>query len=1417
MTKLKWLCLFLLLCSPAWAQYLVQNITVKQNGVANLQTKRNAFVYFNITLTNNATTSFIDVGVAGAKLDFNICQDPTGGWTWVWPPNFTGTSTIAIATTPATCTAASFLTTDGLTWANAAASGAVIPPAVPAGSPIQTQVNNGGGPPNVFGGAGCQTFANKDTGPMSDDCDTHFKGPNPYVDVTRYGVRSLAPTVIPASTGITATISSGSSTATISTTSCPSQVITACFVNGDGAVITGAGAAHSMTTPGAPTVTPALAIAGTGTGLVTTTVPAGGATTYNYQIIAVTKQRGRTAASTVGSTAVGAAALGAQQVNLTSCSRSNDVVTCTTSSAHGFAVGCSVTTCGEVYIRNSIDNGNSGTSFNAWWAVASAADSTHFTFTSGIDSRGGAATAATGGTAQWFNCNHLTWTSVTGAFLYYIYGRTGGSLTLIGISRPQASDIADTTWDDFGSPMMDNFSFPPDVPNTPPGTATSNDLVTTITGGAGTTTLTLANAASTAVSGAIIRFDNGPNILTAYSAISNASAGGAQGGSLYFPADNSAGNNFYVVNSYISFPAPAIPIIQSGQIWLNGTLEFRIGQKWYGDRPFPQKGVLGQFSHHSNPIVTTNTAYPGVYIDFGNLPGLQIQGVDFGTNVSNGAIIFFAEGQFQYSFDDVTFSTSTAFLDYMGIAVYMRGRALQSAAFGQFRKITFLAGGPSEPAGDGATHTPIFFCNICGVTKMENIFGVRRGLFFSGNSAGGSYLDINLLYWQGDLMPVITVSNVFGGGVKVTNATLDTVPHPLYTALPSSGPANSSGSLELGGGPNSLLNGDAGLGGVVTVSGLRVAVKNLTTVLGSGQYTTVNRDSDMLVAGQANDGLFGQGTSPYMIRASNASQAIGPSYSSFITNATQPAPTCAISAGGAVSLATYTFRIMPVWQNGSEGVSSYVSTSCTTTTGNQTVTVTWSAFPGNPKAYDVLASSGGGYTIASTVTTTSVVYTAAGVIGSGGVVAASVPSGGPTMLMPGVQGMTAPAYVLPTASLGFADTTIAPASLIYNRSHSVVAQTDQNSAYENCNRADGAIGSNWTAITGSYNCVSNQIKGNIGSDNISFRSDVPFPGTQGQFSQATMAVLSSRSGPAVYLTATAGYACVETTTALAIFNISSGNLNSQLATTAISGVNGDVVRFETVPTSVAPPSVEQTLNCYLNGVLTTTTTVLNGTTSGSPGLDIFAGTVRVDNWSGGYLHPIAQLDTEQDWTQPQHFIGPITVGPTNPVAGALCSSCLYAGGPIATVNNVATVGPGVPALVAKVDLTARSADIAQATLYSVPANGAGMYRVSAYSVVTTAAGTSSTLPQILIAWTDNDTNVNNNSAPAQWSLNNTGNAVGSTFSEYNTTAAFIVPPPGFVVNAHASSNILYSTSGYASNPAAAMQFALHIKVEYLGQ
>lgn len=152
-------------------------------------------------------------------------------------------------------------------------------------------------------------------------------------------------------------------------------------------------------------------------------------------------------------------------------------------------------------------------------------------------------------------------------------------------------------------------------------------------------------------------------------------------------------------------------------------------------------------------------------------------------------------------------------------------------------------------------------------------------------------------------------------------------------------------------------------------------------------------------------------------------------------------------------------------------------------------------------------------------------------------------------------------------------------------------------------------------------------------------------------------------------------------------------------------------------------------------------------------------------------------------------------------------------GKIKTYHNVATVSEGVPYEVAKIDLAAQNNNIGATLLYAVPAAGAGFYRITAYAVITTAAGVSSTLPNVNIIWTDNDTNVA--IAAVAVSAQSAANTVG-TNSVTAAAGAGLLGSDSTVINARASTNINYTTTNYASNAANAMQYALHIRVEYLG-
>ncbi len=134
-------------------------------------------------------------------------------------------------------------------------------------------------------------------------------------------------------------------------------------------------------------------------------------------------------------------------------------------------------------------------------------------------------------------------------------------------------------------------------------------------------------------------------------------------------------------------------------------------------------------------------------------------------------------------------------------------------------------------------------------------------------------------------------------------------------------------------------------------------------------------------------------------------------------------------------------------------------------------------------------------------------------------------------------------------------------------------------------------------------------------------------------------------------------------------------------------------------------------------------------------------------------------------------------------------------------GNVTTVTlptvPDSPVIEAKEDLTAQSADIAATGLLMPSADG--FYRLSAYVVVTQAATTSSTLPDVQFNWTDPDGTAQAFIATSNDSSNTlTTHAAGDT-----------------VIYAKGGDWIMFQTGGYASSGATAMQYAVHIRAEAL--
>lgn len=170
-----------------------------------------------------------------------------------------------------------------------------------------------------------------------------------------------------------------------------------------------------------------------------------------------------------------------------------------------------------------------------------------------------------------------------------------------------------------------------------------------------------------------------------------------------------------------------------------------------------------------------------------------------------------------------------------------------------------------------------------------------------------------------------------------------------------------------------------------------------------------------------------------------------------------------------------------------------------------------------------------------------------------------------------------------------------------------------------------------------------------------------------------------------------------------------------------------------------------------------------------------------------------------------------TSGPNTYPAGAIieneqeCSATLSHVNviqPWQRYNGDALVGNGLGTIVATANATNQGANVGSTLLYTTSATGGGLYEALCYTIETVHDGTSSTLPNCQITYTDVDTNAAASIFAATSSSSDTVGQIGALSR--------------VVINAKASTAINWATTSYASNTGGTMKYAVHVALFRIG-
>ncbi len=939
-----------------------------------------------------------------------------------------------------------------------------------------------------------------------------------------------------------------------------------------------------------------------------------GATTWNYKVVTVGFHGELSAASSAFTTTTGAATLGVNNATIATngCTASNGVVTFTTTLAHNFQSGVAI----------NIPRSSTGTTgVEGSWTIASTPTST--TFTVDIATLAAGTYCPLGGTAQVVAKNLVQWTMQPYANMgYYIYRSQGaGAFSLVGISMGMDSAFVD--WG-FGAPHAPAY-----VPATPPTNPVNGILASTITNIVGNT-VTLATNAVATVTGATVFHDNVPNILS----VCGSSSMNTTGGTVFFPSSNPQGA-LYVLNSPLNL-ATGCPQNTRLQLGAQLLINFPVIPGTANVIEGTAQGAGGNGAGPSfGKYVTTRIlgfAYPFFLLEPGSSNDVTFQNLN--TQCSQPYQSCFVQDQ-----DNTGNNVTTITYDN----VYMSG--------GNFAQPFKMGGGFNFFFRYGSIGTSALSWGV--PPSFWDVVDLGFGAF-SQQLAGiveFDYTDMGGGEW---LFDAAGQSGLIVGANHIAFYELLNE-SSYYPSLRFNTGSNTINAIRI----ERMSYADP-VGGLATpmvditnapsISNMRV-VEPFCATSAQAFFSGAPAGGIQFISGFSGCGTGLPSTTPVIFTSldrnniaqtyNNVPVSVNGSGQFFYPIATPSAPASAVvSSGGSVPIGTHTYSITAIDLNGRETTTG-PSVSVTTTSGNQTVTVTPPVLPAGAVGYKPYRDN-----LLGTLTPCATAF-----IPGTGVYVDTFPSGcnnNPPSVNTGVSSALNSSGIS-TFQLKMANNftdVVAPTPLTANRTQTlpdvtgiVPVSSYLNSAYDNATRANGAIGATWTVEQNGLNIASNQIQGTATGSNTAFWNANSF--SSSQFAEVTVTALNSTTdfpGVTVLASGTGGtstfYACLENTTNIFIqrvVNTTATNLTSASS----AGVVGDILRLEVAPGGA--------LTCYKNGTIVLTFTDAQ-ISAGAPGLIIAGSVATLKNWSGGNLHPLGHLDVEQDWTKVQHFTRGVAFG-----------------------------------------------------------------------------------------------------------------------------------------------------------------------------